>query len=134
MITLAEIRAAFPDLTPYTRDDAAIAATLSVGRTRLVSRMIGIGTVLDTLGPEAGAAALDTLDALRATNRPLAWAWVLLERGDLDIGMASTRAQLQALATAGVLQQAQADALLSLAVVADPVSPSEVSAVLYGVM
>jgi hypothetical protein len=84
--------------------------------TKVVSRTIGIGTVLDLLGPADGAAVLSTLDTLKASNPVIKWAWHLLEKADLDVGLASTRAQLDSLATAGVLTQAQCSAIKNLAV------------------
>lgn len=130
MTLLAEIQAAFPDLS--NRDDGLIAATLSQGRTKIVSRQIGIGTILDALGPTDGAAVLDALDALRTQSSIIKWAWHLLDRGELDIGLASTRAQIDALVP-GVFTQVQADALKALAVAPDVVTPQDVAKALEGV-
>ncbi len=118
MITLDEITATGLDLSNH----HAIAAALSVGRTKIVSKQIGFGSVLDALGPIDGATVLDILSAAKDTNRPLFWAWNLLERGELDVGMASTRAQIDALAAAGAMTTAQADALKALAVQPDTVT------------
>ena len=122
-ITLDEITATGLPLTNH----GAIAAALSVGRTKLVPTPIGFGKVLDALGPVDGATVLDTLDAAKATNRPLFWAWTLLERGELDVSLASTRAQIDALAGAGAMTTAQADALKNLAVQDDPVTVHDVA-------
>lgn len=108
------------------RNDAAIAAALSVGRTRIESTYIGVGRVMDCLGPVDGAAVLDALDALRATVSPVKWAWLLLERGELDVGLPSVRAQIDALVPA-VMTAAQAEAIKALALRPDPVSLNAVS-------
>ena len=108
------------------RDCGALAAILSVGRTKLVERNIGYGTVLDTLGATAGAAFLDSLTALSETSSPVKWALKLLDRGELNIGAAATRGQLDALAAGGVMPQAVADVLKGLAIVDDPYSIQDV--------
>lgn len=108
------------------RDCGALAAILSVGRTKLVERNIGYGTVLDTLGADAGAAFLDGLTALAANSSPVKWALKLLDRGELNIGAAATQSQLDALVTAGVMPQAVADTLKGLAIVDDPYSIQDV--------
>lgn len=108
------------------RDDAGIAAALSVGRTRIESTFIGVGRVMDCLGPTEGAAVLDALDALRTTVSPVKWAWLLLERGELDVGLPSVRAQIDALVPA-VMTAAQAEVLKAFALRPDPVPVNAVS-------
>ena len=114
------------------RDDGAIAAALSVGRVRLEPRPIGIGTILNALGPVAGAALLDRLDAARASIPPLKWAWVLLEAGQLDVSLAATRGQIDALVDGGLISAGEAAALKALAEVPDPVSAQDVGRALEG--
>jgi len=113
------------------RDCGALAAILSVGRTKLVERNIGYGTVLEVLGAEAGAAFLDGLTALAAKSSPVKWALKLMERGELNIGAAATQEQLDALAAGGVMPQAVADALKGLALVSDVVTPQDVAHVCW---
>lgn len=72
----------------------------------------GVGTVLDVLGPSAGAALLDVLK--NASDPVLRWGMHILERGQLDISLASTRAQLDALTQAGVMSEPQKNALFAL--------------------
>jgi len=108
------------------RDCGALAAILSVGRTKTVEKLIGYGTVLEALGAENGAAFLDGLTAVSASSSPVKWALKLLDRGELNIGAAATQSQLDALATAGVMPQAVADALKNLAIVPDPYSIQDV--------
>lgn len=108
------------------RDCGALAAILSVGRTKTVEKLIGYGTVLEALGAEGGAAFLDGLTAVSASSSPVKWALKLLDRGELNIGAAATQAQLDALASAGVMPQAVADVLKGLAIVPDPYSIQDV--------
>lgn len=120
MTMLDDIRA-LPQEVLAARDTQAIAAALSVGRTRLASTLIGFGRVLDALGPVDGATVLDTLEAIKASNPPLKWAWYLLERGELDVALASVRGQIDMLALGGALTTAQAAALKALAETPDPI-------------
>lgn len=114
------------------RDCGALAAILSVGRTKLVERNIGYGTVLDTLGADAGAAFLDGLTALAANSSPVKWALKLLDRGELNIGAAATQQQLDMLASVGVIPVEAAEALKNLAVVPDEITATQVQAALEG--
>lgn len=111
------------------RDCGELARILSVGRTKLIERNVGYGTVMDTLGADNGAAFLDGLTAVAANSSPVKWALKLLDRGELNIGAAATQAQLDALVTAGVMPQAVADTLKALALVPDVVTPQEVQEV-----
>lgn len=124
-MTHDEIRAAIsasPVLTQLVRTDSqAVADALSVGRVKLVERMISIGTVLKYLGPANGAALLDQMEAMRATNPTIKWGWYLLERGELDVSLESTREMLDAL-----LPPAASAALKGLAEAPDPVDELEV--------
>lgn len=115
------------------RDCGALAEILSAGRTKLIERNVGYGTVLDTLGADVGSAFLDALTALATTSSPVKWALKLMERGELNIGAAATQAQLDALATAGVMPVAVADVLKGLAVSPDEITASQVQQALEGV-
>lgn len=120
MALLDDIRA-LPAGLLAARDTQAIADALSAGRTRLMPTPIGFGRVLEALGPVDGATVLDTLDAIKASNPPLKWAWHLLERGELDVALASVRGQIDLLALGGALTTAQAVALKALAETPDPI-------------
>ena len=109
------------------RDCGELAALLSVGRTKVIDYSIGYGTVLEVLGAEAGSAFLDGLTALAATSSPVKWALKLLDRGELNIGSAATRRQLDALAAGGVMPQVVADALKALALAPDVVTMQQVA-------
>ena len=128
-MTPAEIRAAIaadPNILALVPDFEAIAAALSVGRKRVESRLGGVGVVMESLGAEDGAAVLDALDALRAVSSPVKWAWVLIERGELDFGSAATRGMIKQLALAGAIPAAAETALLAISEVADPVTAAQV--------
>lgn len=115
------------------RKDQAIADILnSSGAFRtLVPRPIGIGTVLNTLGPADGAVVMDALYALSATVRPLHYALMLLERGDLDVGLPAVRGQIDALVPA-VFSEGQATLLKLLAEEPEIVTAAQVSVALRG--
>lgn len=132
-MTSDEIRAAIaadPELRALVPNTTALAERLSAGRVRLETRMVNVGTVLDTLGPSEGAAVLDALDALRGTVSAVRWAFILLERNELDVSLNSVRGQIDAL-TGVVFSPAAAAALKRLAERPDPVSEFEVRSAIY---
>ena len=114
------------------RDCGELARILSIGRTKLIERNVGYGTVMEALGADNGAAFLDGLTAVAATSSPVKWALKLLDRGELNIGAAATRGQLDALAAGGVMPQAVAEALKNLAVVPDEITATQVQTALEG--
>lgn len=73
---------------------------------------LGVGTILDVFGPSAGAALLDVLK--NSTDPAIRWGMHIVERGQLDVSLASTRAQLDALTQTGVITDTQRDALFAL--------------------
>ena len=89
--------------------DATLPAVVSWERTAL-----GIGGIMDALGPQDGAALLDKVQALASGNPVLRWGFRALESSGLNLSFASTRAQFNELTTAGVLTAAQRDALFAL--------------------
>lgn len=132
-MTSDEIRAAIAadaELRALVPNTAALAERLSAGRVRLETRMVNVGTVLDTLGPSEGAAVLDALDGLRDTISAVRWAFILLERNELDVSLDSVRGQIDAL-TGVVFSPAAATALKKLAERPDPVSEFEVRSAIY---
>lgn len=119
--------------------DRQIADVINAKTTPVVaSRLIGYGSVMAALGADAGAAMLDRLEALAATSPPVKWAMRLMDRAELDIGLSVTRQQIDALCVAGVMTEAERDALLALAEVPGPyaatlgfdrvIDPSDVAA------
>ena len=109
------------------RDHDAIAAAVNVGRTKVVQTLGGIGTVLETLGPDVGAALLDTLETIATANSAVKWAFVLINRGELDFGSSATRAMIDLL-----IPGAAGAALKAVAEVPDPVTAQQVSDALGG--
>lgn len=109
------------------RDDGAIAAALSAGRTKIAARLGGIGAVLETLGPVDGAALLDSLESMATTVPAVRWAFVLINRGELDFGSPATRAMIDQL-----VPSPAKEALLSLAEVPDIITPHQVAQALEG--
>ena len=120
-----------PVLLALVPDTQAIATALSVGRTKVIQKLGGVGLVLETLGPDIGSAVLDGLDALKAVSSPVKWAWVLIERGELDFGSPATRGMIQQLASGGAIPADAANALLALAEIPDPISDRDVMAAIY---
>ena len=125
MTLLEELQAKCSAQLLASRDHDAIAATVNVGRTKVQTTLGGIGTVLETLGPIDGAALLDSLEAMAATNSAVKWAFVLINRGELDFGSAATRAMIDML-----VPGAAGDALKAVAEKPDPLSASRIANIL----
>jgi len=96
-MTHSEIREAILTNGWQGKTPGEIAALLNEPKTVLVERMAELGTPMKYLGAEAGAALLDSMEALAATNPTVKWGLKLLERGALDLSLDSTRAMLDAL-------------------------------------
>lgn len=75
---------------------------------------IGIGSILDALGPSAGAQLLDALEALAQTQPVVRWGLEMIRLDGVDLSRQSARDQLLSLVAGGVMTQSQADALLAL--------------------
>jgi hypothetical protein len=133
-MTPIEIRAAIaadPALLALVPDTQAIADAMSAGRTKVTQKLGGVGLVLETLGPDAGSALLDGLDALKAVSSPVKWAWVLIDRGELDFGSPATRGMIQQLAAGGAIPEPAATALLAIAEVPDPIDEMSVGRAIF---
>lgn len=117
MMTLAQ-RLALPDVAKL--PDWAAAGVLNEPDPSLPELIewqptaIGIGAVLDALGPEAGARLLDALVELCRTQPVLRWGYRLIEDEKLDLSRPSARDQLTALVANNALTPEQADKLLAL--------------------
>ena len=96
-MTHAQIREAILTNGWSEKSPGEIAALLNAPQTVLVERMIGIGTVMDALGPADGAALLASFEAQVTTDPVVKYGWFLLERERLDVGLTSTRTMLDAL-------------------------------------
>jgi len=132
MTLLNEIKAKCSPELLASREHGAIAEAVSQDRTAVVSRLGGIGAVIETLGVVDGPAVLDVLDSLRSTNPAVRWGWVLLERAELDFGSQATRQLIDSLAAGGAMTAEQADKLKALAVVPAPVGVQEIVAAMEG--
>ena len=129
-MTPAEIResiSADPALLALVPDTESIAAALSVGRVKVQQTLGGVGVVMEALGPDAGSAVLDKLDALKSVSSPVKWAWVLINRGELDFGSAATRGMIDALVAQGAMPAIVGTLLKAVAEVPDPVGVLEVA-------
>jgi hypothetical protein len=137
MVTLEQIMAAFPGLTPENRDDGEIAAALSVGRTASVPvpRSVfagwcgstGLRAVIqdkaEAVGDPLRSSALSLLDFLQGGVAP-----------GLDLSHAGNAAMLAAWVSLGAVSAEQRDELLALCMAPDPVTPQQVAAALEGAM
>jgi predicted dienelactone hydrolase len=110
------------------RDTVAIAAKVSAGRTAIVSRPIGNGTVLETLGADRGAVVLSNLSKMGGSDARCLVAVKMLDAATFDVGSATTRAMIDEMSTKVVtllggplLKPEEALALKALAEQAAPV-------------
>ena len=138
-LTTEEISAIDP-LLAY-RNDGAIAALLSQGRTKTVQHMIGERGVIDKLGPVAGDAFLAALESIQAVGdlpAPMQPCFGAIKRGvawfktdaGLDVGSATLRGLLDALVSAGKMDATSVATIKALAVESDPLSTYSVSVAL----
>lgn len=128
MLTLAEIQSKCTPAEIASGEHGLIAAKVSVDRKQVQSTLGGVGIVMEALGPTAGAALLDTLEAMSTSVPAVKWAFVLINRGELDFGSTATRAMIDQLVT----DPAAAAALKAVAEVPAPVSVAEVIEALKG--
>jgi len=121
MITLTDIQAKVAPEILATHDTQAITDAFNVGRTKVQTKLGGIGLVLEALGPVDGAALLDGLEAMAPAVPALKWAFTLINRGELDFGSAATRGMIDMLVGQGAIPLAAGDALKATAEVPDPI-------------
>lgn len=116
MMTLEQKVAEYPDLPDWqvaeilNQPDASVDEVVTVRST-----LVGIGSMLVALGPDRGAAFLDTIEAAAQSRAAIRWALYCLKQGDLDVGLSVVRAEIAALAGLGILTQAEVDSILALA-------------------
>lgn len=141
-----EIRAAIANnagIAALIPNTVAIAAALSVGRSKLTERLITERRILSTLGVVDGAAFLGALEAFASTTladaHPLkayhagiarAIGWLKTTEG-IDVGDPMSQSMLTILAQASVVTSASADAVKSLARVPDPISEIDVRRAIF---
>lgn len=107
-------------------DCAALAELLSAGRTCKNDREIGYGTILETIGIEAGNQLIDHLQAANDMRHVVP----LLDQGRLRIGSAMVQASLRAFG-ADVITPADAEILCALGQQPDPLTAHEVAEALF---
>lgn len=109
------------------RDCHAIAAAVSEGRKKPNRREIGYGSILETVGFEAGNAISDEL----TNNQVYRYVKPLLEQGRMLIGSAMVWAALDGMVSKQIITASEADKLKALGLEDDLISPLEVAQVLY---
>ena len=90
--------------------DPSLPAVVTLERT-----LVGFGDVLRVLGPDAGAAFLDALEALSATMPRLKWALRIMAADGINTADPAARGQIDALVSAQLLTDAQGSALKATA-------------------
>ena len=128
-MTLHEEILAKPELeqSVIDRNCEAIAAALSVGRTRLAQTEIGNGKILETLGLADGNTLLDAINA----SPMFKYVVPLLEQGRLDVSTGVTRSAIDYLVSQGAVSADNAAKLKALAEVPDVVTPRQVAEAMY---
>ena len=125
----------------FERNDAAIAAALSVGRTKPVSKIItarGIAAaypggaiasevVLMKLEGTAASLIASTDQSQKVLGSLLLRQLVFLKGDGLDFGDPTLRGMLDSFASMGILTSTEAANLKSMALVPDPISVNDVS-------
>lgn len=111
------------------RYDGVTAATLSIGRKKLVPTEIGYGTIVATLrGIDGGGGAfLDTINAVAASDRDAFYTMKSIDRGVFRIDLQESRDGLSALAAAVPTLATRVAELLTLGYADDPISVDAVS-------
>lgn len=122
MTLLDEIQAACSPELIESREHGAIAAAVSVGRTRSSMTEIGNGSILETIGLSSGTALLDAIHATAAMKYVLP----LLDQGRLKIGSALVQNTIDMFVAATVITSEQGEALKALGKEPAPVSVAEV--------
>lgn len=126
------------------RDDGAIAAALSQGRTKVISREVGDGAIALALGTQAGPLFLYKLKKLAATVLPddateeqiipvavAQQAVESLSKVGFDIGNPDVRAGLT-MFDGTLLTSEQIEAIKALAVVEDVITAQDVARAMEG--
>lgn len=128
MSLLAEIQAKCSIAMLANRDDGAIAALVSAGRTKLSKTSVGEGGIIAAIGDlTAGNNFLDIVNSA-ADYRHIK---KVISRGDFDLGEAMAQIAVQSLVPA-VISQDQANRLKALGIVPNPVTAQDVSKALEG--
>lgn len=105
-----------------------IASAVNVDRKKSISMIGGIGTVLLALGSEGGAALLDSLEVMAATDSKIKYALKMIDSGTLDFGLDETRTMITA-----IVPSPAKEALLAISEVPDTVSWEQCRTAVQGV-
>lgn len=139
-LTPAEVAQITVLIAPGNRQDGAIAALLSIGRTRVVSHFASERGILERYpgGPVQADALLAALEAFAATTHPMARIVsralkFLAQPEGLDIGSPATQALLDQLQAGNVLTLEQRNGLRAMATQPDPITLAAVSAALNSI-
>ena len=108
------------------KDCEALAILLSAGRTCGNEREVGYGTIIETIGLEAGNQLIDFLKASEAMRHVMP----LLDQGRLRIGAPLVQSTLQSL-VGGPIDQAAADALCALGLQSDLLTARQIAEALF---
>jgi len=108
------------------RDCATLAQILSDGRTCGNEREIGYGTILETIGIDAGNRLIDHIQAAPAMRHVVP----MLDQGRLRIGSALVQTTLRQFG-AEVITPADADKLCELGQQPDPLTAQQVGVALF---
>lgn len=108
------------------KDCEALAVLLSAGRTCGNEREVGYGTIIETIGLEAGNQLIDFLKGAE----PMRHVMPLLDQGRLRIGSPLVQSTLQSL-VGGPIDQADAEALCALGLQPNPLTARQVAEALF---
>lgn len=81
----------------------------------LRSVFAGPGTIMQAIGPEAGAAFLDSLEAMSASVPMVRWAMHIIKLRGLDMSDPAARAQIDGLVATGILTAANGAKIKAIA-------------------
>jgi len=122
-VTIEEIRG-LPAEILATKNATLIAQFLPL-RISIVSKEIGVGTILAVMSPYGGD-FLNTLESLSLVDSNVKWSLKLIERGEFDIGHPVTRSQLLKFISENPTLSGPLFLLLKVAEIATPVSETDV--------
>lgn len=142
---IREAIAASPTIRAMYPDTAAMAAALSAGRTRLVSRMVSARGLAERYpgGPLGAEVVLMKLEGAAATMKAsedqqqkvlgslIARQLGFLSGEGLDFGSPALRAMLQQFSALGILSAEEVDGLLSIGVAPDPYTARDIEVAIF---
>lgn len=127
-VTIEEIRG-LPAEILETKNATLIAQFLPT-RISIVSKEIGVGTILAVMAPYGGD-FLNALESLSPVDSNVKWSLKLIERGEFDIGHPVTRSQLLKFISENPTLSGPLFLLLKVAEIVTPVSEIDVRKVCW---